>query len=102
MPRAEPDTTAKSHRARRRGAISFCAGLPRRGNPLVLKPRVPSTNANAKRSVAGWVTSRDRLHGRVVLRQPVVEMARTCGSNTAVNGRAKDPDPRTPASVLAF
>jgi len=30
---------------------------------------------NAPRSDAGWVSARDKLHGRVVVRQPVVEMA---------------------------
>jgi len=32
---------------------------------------------NAQRSDAGWVLPRDRLHGRVVGRRSVVEMART-------------------------
>src|SRR4051812_47326703 len=33
------------------------------------------TGGNAQRSGAGWVSARDKLHGRVVGRQPVVEMA---------------------------
>ena len=32
---------------------------------------------NAQRSGAGWVSPRDKLHGRVVERRRVVEMART-------------------------
>jgi len=32
---------------------------------------------NAQRSGAGWVSARDKLHGRVVERRWVVEMART-------------------------
>ena len=57
---------------------------------------------NAQRSAAGWVTTRDSYHGRVVDRQPVVAMALTCNLDTVVNGRAADPDPRAPARVSAF
>jgi len=32
------------------------------------------------------------LHGRVVMRRSVVEMARTVGRNPVVDGRASDPD----------
>jgi hypothetical protein len=49
---------------------------------------------NAQRSDAGWVTARDKLHGRVVDRQPVVEMAPPSVLDSVVNGRAPDPDPR--------
>jgi len=49
---------------------------------------------NAQRSDAGWVTSRDRLHGRVVARRWVVEMAPSVGRNTVVDGRVRGPDPR--------
>jgi hypothetical protein len=65
--------------------------------------------ANAQRSDAGWVTARDRLHGRVVDRRPVVEMAPPYILDSAVNGRATDPDPRrqracprSPADVPAL
>src|SRR5512144_2164776 len=34
-------------------------------------------SGNAQRSGAGWVSARDKLHGRVVERRWVVEMART-------------------------
>jgi len=54
----------------------------------------PREDANAQRSDAGWVTSRDRLHGRVVARRWVVEMAPSVGRNPVVDGRARDPDPR--------
>jgi hypothetical protein len=40
---------------------------------------------------AGWGLLH---HGRVVMRRSVVEMARTVGSNTVVDGRATGPDPR--------
>ena len=42
----------------------------------------------------GLGSARDKLHGRVVMRRSVVEMARTVGSNTVVDGRATGPDPR--------
>ena len=58
--------------------------------------------ANAQRSAAGWVTARDRLHGRVVDRRPIVEMAPPHSLDTVVNGRATDPDPRALARVSAF
>jgi len=38
--------------------------------------------------------TRDKLHGREVMRRSVVEMARTVGRNTVVDGRATGPDPR--------
>jgi hypothetical protein len=50
--------------------------------------------ANAPRSAVGWVTARDRLHGRVVDRRRVVEMAPPSMLDSVVNGRATDPDPR--------
>ena len=71
-------------------------------------------HANAQRSAAGWVRARDRLHGRVVDRRPVVEMAPPYMLDTVVNGRAPDPAPRrqracprsppegAPARVSAF
>jgi len=51
-------------------------------------------DGNAQRSAAGWVTARDRLHGRVVDRRWVVEMAPPYILDSVVNGRATDPDPR--------
>src|SRR3954466_8027786 len=39
------------------------------------RPDGATRNANAQRSGAGWVSARDRLHGRVVGRRSVVEMA---------------------------
>jgi len=48
-------------------------------------------SANAQRSNVGWVTPRDRLHGRVVDRRPVVEMAPPSMLDSVVNGRAEDP-----------
>jgi len=51
----------------------------------------PGAGANAQRSAAGWVRARDRLHGRVVERRPVVEMAPPSMLDSVVNGRAPDP-----------
>jgi hypothetical protein len=51
-------------------------------------------DVNAQRSGAGWVTPRDKLHGRVVDRRPVVEMAPPYMLDAVVNGRAADPAPR--------
>ena len=42
----------------------------------------------------GLGSARDKLHGRVVKRRSVVEMAPPVTRNTAVNGRATGPDPR--------
>ena len=53
--------------------------------------RGPRTTQRAAQR-RGWVTTRDRLHGRVVKCRSVVEMARTVGRNTVVDGRAADPD----------
>jgi len=47
-----------------------------------------------QRSDAGWVTARDKLHGRVVDRRRVVEMSPPYILDSVVNGRATDPDPR--------
>jgi len=47
--------------------------------------------ANAQRSTAGWVTARDGLHGRVVDRRWVVEMAPPSMLDPVVDGRAADP-----------
>ena len=51
----------------------------------------PRAGDNAQRSGAGWVTARDRLHGRVVDRRRVVEMAPSHIQDSAVNGRGPDP-----------
>src|ERR1700759_1333016 len=42
----------------------------------------------------GLGSARDKLHGRVVMRRSVVEMARTVGRNSVADGRATGPDPR--------
>jgi hypothetical protein len=52
--------------------------------------------ANAQRSAAGWVTTRDRLHGRVVDRRSVVEMAPPHSLDTVVNGRDSAAGSRPP------
>jgi len=69
--------------------------------------RVPRATQRAAQR-RGWVTTRDRLHGRVVMRPAVVEMARTVGCNTVADGRAADPDrdrqracPRSPRSCAS-
>ena len=67
---------------------------PAAGHPLERKCGGSHEQRNAQRSDAGWVTSRDRLHGRLVARRWVVEMAPGVGRNTAVDGRVRDPDPR--------
>ena len=54
------------------------------------------------RRAAGWVTTRDSYHGRVVKPQSVVAMAQTCNLDTVVGGRAADPDPRAQARVCMF
>ena len=58
-----------------------------------------SSTRNATRAQRrGWVTTRDRLHGRVVMRRSVVEMAPTVGRNPVVDGR--DPVAGGPATPL--
>ena len=71
-------------------------GHPLDENAAAYEPSsyLPREDGNAPRSDAGWVTSRDRLHGRVVARRWIVEMAPPVTRNTAVNGRATGPDPR--------
>ncbi len=59
-------------------------------------------DGNAQRSGAGWAEARDKLHGRVVGRRPVVEMARPVIAIRWSTGRASSPDPRPQARVSAF
>ena len=54
---------------------------------------VPGTRQRAAQR-RGLGPARDKLHGRVVMHRSVVEMARTVGRNTVVDGRATGPDPR--------
>jgi len=49
---------------------------------------IPSSAPTTTRSAAGWVRSRDKLHGRAVDRRPVVEMAPPSMLDSVVNGRA--------------
>src|SRR5438128_4973381 len=90
--------TTVDHRLRPR-RYTRAARLAHRG---IVQPGRARDLANAQRSAAGWVTARDRLHGRVVDRRSVVEMAPAHSLDTVVNGRATDPDPRAPARVSAF
>ncbi len=55
-----------------------------------------TSKRNAQRSGAGWVTSRDRLHGRAVARRRVMEMAQRVGRNTVVDGRDSGAGGRPP------
>jgi len=71
---------------------------PAAGHPLERKMRLPASRVSQGRQRAaqrrGLGSARDKLHGRVVMRRSVVEMAQTVGRNTAVDGRATGPDPR--------
>jgi hypothetical protein len=50
----------------------------------------------------GLGLERDKLHGRVVDRRRVVEMAPPSMLDSVVNGRASGPGPAAPARVSAF
>jgi hypothetical protein len=70
--------------------------------PIAGPPAARSrAHANAQRSDAGWVTSGDRLHGRVVDRRRIVEMARAVIAirRSTDGARAQT---REPARVLVF
>src|SRR3954466_12532545 len=58
-----------------RSFASTEAGSNRASIDRLARPDGSTRNANAQRSGAGWVSSRDKLHGRVVRRPSVVEMA---------------------------
>src|SRR5882724_3172236 len=69
----------------------------RRKSRCRVADRVPRGAQHAAQR-RGLGSARDRLHGRAVVRRSVVEMARTVGRNTVVDGR--DPVAGGPATPL--
>jgi hypothetical protein len=60
------------------------------------------SNVNAKRGDAGWLSPEDKLHGRVVVRRWVVEMARTLSAIRRSTDRGRSLARARARSVFGF